>query len=53
MPPPDDDFLDGCDLARFGEPTRDEDVPWLVLLASRLDRDFLVRLHALADLLRT
>ena len=30
----DDDFLDGCDMARGRPPTRDEDVPWIVLFAS-------------------
>jgi hypothetical protein len=50
--PPDDDFLDGCDIIPFGEPTHDDDIPWLVLIAAaieqRADRfTFLRRIHEL------
>ena len=44
-----DDDLDGCGVLLDGEsrrnPTDDRDVAWLVLFASRLDRDDLRRVR--------
>lgn len=45
---PDDDFLDGCDMRDAGahfEPVEDRDLVWLVLFASRLDRDSIRRIR--------
>ena len=48
-----DDELDGCGLLLDGEsrrnPTDDRDVPWLVLFASRLDRDDLRRVREMRE----
>jgi hypothetical protein len=45
----DRDDLDGCQVLLDGEsrvdPTDDRDVPWLVLFASRLDRDAIRRVR--------
>ena len=50
-----DDDLDGCGLLLDGEsrrnPTDDRDVAWLVLFASRLDRDALDRVRQLRGFL--
>jgi len=52
---PDDDMLDGCGVLLEGEarrnPTDDRDVPWLVLFASRLDRDAVRRVRELREAL--